>query len=117
MLIKTLHQKLNQQSHYPIDSLNSHVHNNISFCIQDGGTHEYVVVFGGYGNTMSDIRRIPDDTDTIKAQASTTSICDCNNYKPFWVQWLDDGSISAGTGEDVGRNFYLAIWLAKSLNQ
>ena len=70
---------------------------------QDGGTHEYVVVFGGYGNTLSDIRRIPDETETVKDQASTPSICDCDSYKSFWVQWLDDGSILAGTGEDVGR--------------
>ena len=62
-----------------------------------------MIVFGGYGNTMSDIRRIPDETGTVKDQASTPSICDCDNYKAFWVQWLDDGSILAGTGEDVGK--------------
>ena len=51
---------------------------------------------------MSDIRRIPDETETVKDQASTPSICDCDSYKSFWVQWLNDGSILAGTGEDVG---------------
>ncbi len=39
--------------------------------VMQGGTHEYVLVLGGYGNSMSDIRRIPDDGDEVKDQVKT----------------------------------------------
>ena len=65
---------------------------------------------------MSNMRKIPDDDNVVKDQASTPSIMDCNVYKPFWVQWMDDGSIMAGEGEDVGE-FVLCIKKHACINQ
>lgn len=65
----------------------------------------YEIAIGGWGNKKSAIRK--------KKQGDNLSIIDhspvdCNNYKEFWISWIN-GVISVGYGLTVGINRFLFL--------
>ncbi|KAI8490945.1 hypothetical protein Bbelb_313640 [Branchiostoma belcheri] len=56
----------------------------------------YEIVIGGWGNTLSAIRR-PKGGHNL-ASASTPAINSPTEYRTFWINWAPDGTISVGKG-------------------
>ncbi|XP_076624207.1 uncharacterized protein LOC143343311 isoform X1 [Colletes latitarsis] len=54
----------------------------------------YEIIFGGWGNTMSAIRRNGQNPNV--AEAETKDILHSEHVCPFWIKWTCDGCLSVG---------------------
>jgi len=63
-------------------------------------TNGYEIVLGGYGNTVSDVRR--GSHGPILRQANTPDIMNCDEFMPFWVRWGFSSPIWGNYNLEVG---------------
>lgn len=71
-------------------------HRNSSF-------RSYEVLFGGWKNTLSVIRKCRQCAPMTTTSHSPLS---CTEFKPFWISW-ENGTIRAGEGREVGASTFM----------
>lgn len=70
---------------------------------RNSSVRSYEVLFGGWKNTLSVIRKCRQCAPMTTTSHSPLS---CTEFKPFWISW-ENGTIRAGEGREVGASTFM----------